>query len=593
MQYFKIIFFFILLGLQAEAFGQDISLYAQFNGRNDYVALGNTMNLGENGPGTICAISTASSASLNLLPSQNILAAYLYWAGSGTGDFDVSLNGIDISAERTFSDSLDPSRVFFAAFADVTDIINSQQNGLYTLFNLDLTSVINPYCPTGTNFAGWAITVIFQDDALPLNQVNIYDGLQSVPNELTIVLDNLNVLDNQDAKIGFIAWEGDSSLAVNEQLLINGNILQSLPLNPANNAFNGTNSFTGQSNLYNMDIDYYNIQNNINIGDTQATIQLTSGQDYVMVNNIITVLNSQLPDATIVLDNYFLSCGNRIIDLEYTVFNTNSTDPLPANTPIAFYADGQLIGQSATQNQLAISDSEPGTISLDIPIGIPNDFQLNLSVDDTGSGDGIIVEIVESNNIYSESINLIPLPESFDFPAISACDIGFNRATYNLLNTISIIENNIYLDFSFYQSLEDLEQMTNAILIPESYDSSTTPEIIYLRAATTFCYDIFKFDLLTENCPPHIPQGFSPNSDGFNDHFNIQGLYSIFENHELNIFNRYGTLIFQGNDDLKWFGEANRGIGKGKLVPSGTYYYVLHLRDPNYTPLTGWVYLNR
>ena len=32
-----------------------------------------------------------------------------------------------------------------------------------------------------------------------------------------------------------------------------------------------------------------------------ATIELTSGQDLVMVNNIITVLNSQLPDATIEL----------------------------------------------------------------------------------------------------------------------------------------------------------------------------------------------------------------------------------------------------------------------------------------------------
>jgi hypothetical protein len=63
------------------------------------------------------------------------------------------------------------------------------------------------------------------------------------------------------------------------------------------NAFNGTNSFTG-STLYNMDLDVYNIQNN-NIGDTSAQIQLTSGQDFVMINAIVTKLNSQLPDATL------------------------------------------------------------------------------------------------------------------------------------------------------------------------------------------------------------------------------------------------------------------------------------------------------
>jgi hypothetical protein len=48
-----------------------------------------------------------------------------------------------------------------------------------------------------------------------------------------------------------------------------------------------------------MDLDVYNIQNNIKIGDTSAKIQLTSGQDFVMINSIVTKLNSQLPDATI------------------------------------------------------------------------------------------------------------------------------------------------------------------------------------------------------------------------------------------------------------------------------------------------------
>jgi hypothetical protein len=47
-----------------------------------------------------------------------------------------------------------------------------------------------------------------------------------------------------------------------------------------------------------MDLDVYTIQNNINIGDT-SQIQLTSGQDFVMINAIVTKLNSQLPDATL------------------------------------------------------------------------------------------------------------------------------------------------------------------------------------------------------------------------------------------------------------------------------------------------------
>jgi hypothetical protein len=40
-----------------------------------------------------------------------------------------------------------------------------------------------------------------------LNQLTVYDGLQYVPNEINITLNSLNVIDNQDARIGFVAWE--------------------------------------------------------------------------------------------------------------------------------------------------------------------------------------------------------------------------------------------------------------------------------------------------------------------------------------------------------------------------------------------------
>src|SRR5690606_37518304 len=98
---------------------------------------------------------------------------------------------------------------------------------------------------SGTNFGGWAVTVIYEDATLPINQVNVFDGLESVSQSnqtLDITLNNLLVLDTDGAKIGFLAWEGDNGVAVNETLRINGNILSNPPLNPADNAFNGTNT---------------------------------------------------------------------------------------------------------------------------------------------------------------------------------------------------------------------------------------------------------------------------------------------------------------------------------------------------------------
>ncbi|WP_323789824.1 gliding motility-associated C-terminal domain-containing protein [Psychroserpens sp.] len=593
MRYSKFVIFLIILALPLTTIGQDIELFQQYNGRYDYTAIGNTLNIAENGTIAPCEILTASSATLALTPNQNIVAAYLYWAGSGTGDFDIEVNGIPLTADRTFSDALDTTRVFFAAFADITSIVQDQGSTTYTISELDLSGIIDPYCPTGTNFGGWAITVIYEDDILPLNQLNVYDGLQSVPTNLSVTLDNLNVLDNEGAKIGFVAWEGDAGIAVNEQLTINGNLIGNPPLNPFNNAFNGTNSFTGASNLYNMDIDVYDIQNNIDIGDTSATIQLTSGQDYVMINNIITVLNSQLPDASIMLNDFIINCGDRHIEIEYTVFNTNSTDPLPSNTLIAFYADSVLIGQASTQNDIQINDFEIGMASLTIPDTVGDSFTLSLVVDDDGTGNGFVTEIIETNNDYETPIDLLVIPPLEILPSTLSCNEGFNSAQFNLIEVLNANGITTTNNVSFYISLSDLELNTNEIIIPEDYNNISNPQTIYARVDNPPCYDVYAFDVLVENCPPHIPDGFSPNGDNANDWFNIQGLYNIFERHELKIFNRYGTLIFEGNNDKPWFGLINRGLNNhGKIVPVGTYYYVINFNDPNYESLVGWVYVN-
>ena len=582
----------LIFSITTPIVAQDITLFQQFNGRYDYVAIGNTLNIAENGINVPCDILTSSSADLDLETNQNIVAAYLYWAGSGDGDIEISLNGFPVTAERTFNDALDSDRVFFAAYADVTAILTEQGNATYTISDFDLSDVITPYCPTGTNFGGWAITIIYEDINLPLNQLNVYDGLQSVPTFLSITLDNLNVLDNENAKIGFVAWEGDRSIAVNEQLTINGNVISNFPLNPSNNAFNGTNSFTGATDLYNMDIDVYNIQDNITIGDTSATIALTSGQDFVMINNIITVLNSQLPDATITIDDYMVYCGDYEIEVFYTVNNFNSTDILPANTPIAFYSDGLYVGASLTTIDIAINASESNSVILNLPEDSAPNVTLIAMVDDDGTFNGIVTELNENNNQTIVDIELLLIPEITRLPNLIGCNEGFETSTYNLFNALETLNYNEE-DVAFYNSLEDLETESNVILVPSIYNNSSIPETIYLRLVSPPCYEIFQFNLTIENCPPYIPQGFSPNDDTYNDWFNIQGLYNIFINHELQIYNRYGDLIFEGHNDKPWYGKINRGLNnKGDRAPVGTYYYILNLNDPNYQPFVGWVYVN-
>lgn len=790
MRYRSIILILVLFcSLTLEA--QEITQYDVFAGRYDYTAFGNTMNLVENGTGAPCEILTSSSATLTLEADQTVRAAYLYWAGSGTGDFEVTLNNSTLVAQRTFADEIDADRPFFAAFADITAIIEELGAIEYTLSNLDVSDVIPTYCASGTNFAGWAITVIYEDSDLPLNQVNVFDGLESVSatqNDLVITLENLNVLDNNNAKIGFIAWEGDEGLAIDETLSINGNILSNPPLNPANNQFNGTNSFTNEDMLFNMDIDFYGIENNIEVGDTQAVIQLTSGQDFVMINNIITVLNSQLPDGIVAIDDIETSCNSRSLTIDYTITN-QGTEVLPVGTPIAFYADAVFTGASVTEITLAPGATSLQTSMITIDDTVLDNFELVIIIDDDGTGNGTVIESNEDNNsstplqinlVIFEILELEPLfacdadgdgveifdldevalaagqgqepfsyeiylslgdatsqtnpisgvdfqnttdpqeiffrfesdvdpdcvvisqttvnviaapiipplqdlficddasndgvevfdltienelitngvpdlsvsffvsqqdaennenqisnPESFtnavnpqevytllintnapecvaiasflievtpindilSLPALVACNEGFEIATFDL----TAVEDGISLEegeevTGYYTNEIDAFNEENAISDPFEYVSLSNPQTIFVRTDDTLdinCYELSQFQLMTENCPPFVPEGFSPSGDGINDTFEISGLKDIFTDYQLHIYSRLGNLVYEGDNAVPfWDGTPNAGLG-GTENPTGVYYWVLYLNDPNVSDMTGWVYLNR
>lgn len=783
-------FLFCLLLGTVQGYSQTITQFEVFAGRFDYLAIGNTLNTVENFPNGPCVLLPESTATLALEGDQTVIAAYLYWAGSGTGDFEVTLNDTPIVAERTFADAIDDDRPFFAAFANITEQIQNSGSIDYTFSDLDIEEeVLLAYCPTGTNFAGWSIIVVFEDLDLPLNQVNIFDGLENVSmfnTSLEFTLTNLNVLDNEGARIGFLAWEGDANLAIEETLSINGNLLGNPPLNPINNQFNGTNSFTGSTELFNMDIDVYDIENNIAIGDDTAVIALTSGQDFVMINTVITVLNSQLPDAIISIDSIQTTCNSRDITVAYTVTN-QGTEALPAGTQVSFFGDGILTGNDVLSSPIAMGASVENTTTIAIDMSVPEVFTLEAIVDDPAmviesnennnvsnlvdvnldalsldeitslrscddvSNDGIEVfdlttasqmaiagqtglsvafytslsdatnqvnpianpEAFSSTSVQQtiyirffltsnptcfsivplelevsflpiiteldplqvcddsldndmfaafdlttqdaaiinnqspvvlsyhrsledaeEGINPIALPSNFintqnpqviytrleneqnpacytvgffdlivnpigdliELDPLLACNEGFEIGTFDL--TLVSELNAIPLDMisGFYTSLTDAEQEINAISDPFAFQNSTNPQTLFIRIEgddILDCFQIAQINLAIENCPPFVPEGFSPNADGINDIFEISGLKNVFENYELLIYSRLGNLIYQGDNDVDfWDGVPNRGIG-GSLAPTGVYYWVLTLNDPQFTDRVGWVYLNR
>ncbi|UPT69750.1 MAG: gliding motility-associated C-terminal domain-containing protein [Flavobacterium sp. JAD_PAG50586_2] len=589
---FIVLFCFIL-----KTNGQNVSLFNQFNGRYDFTFIGNTMNLGENNITFGCEdlLLTSSSATLNLNPNQTIQNAYLYWAGSGLIDSNVKLNGIDISAQRSFTNiSISSGLPYFSAFTDVTNQLLANGNGSYTLSDLDISSTLQnepDYCGNRTNFAGWAMIIIYRDNNLPLNQLNIYDGLQSIPDTISIVLNNLNVIDNVGSKIGFIAWEGDSNLDQGETLAINGDILSNA-LNPSDNAFNGTNTITGSNEMFNMDLDVYDIQGNIQIGDIDALIEISSDADVVLINAVVTKLNNQLPDATVVINSVERTCDSRNVLLNYTVSNLNSTNPLPPGTPIAVYANGVFIAYDETTLQIGIDESLNFQLSIVIPDNIPLDFEIKIVVDDTGNGTGIVTELAENNNTFVTSVSLLTSPTFNNLTNLIACNEGLRRGTFDFSSYEDLIKTTPTDTVRFYETLANANDDVNPILNTTNYVATATPKEIFVRVSDENCFSITSFLLVTRNCPPTVYNYVSVNNDSRNDSFTIKGLRDIFLDFKLEVYNRWGKLLWTGNQNTEnWDGYVKDGLSL-KTAADGTYFYLLYLNDIDYPePLKGFLYI--
>ncbi len=89
------------------------------------------------------------------------------------------------------------------------------------------------------------------------------------------------------------------------------------------------------------------------------------------------------------------------------------------------------------------------------------------------------------------------------------------------------------------------------------------------------------------NClgTPTAASAFSPNGDGLNENFYIEGINE--KNNSVYIFDRWGVLLFS-KENYHNTNNAWNGAYKGKAVPSGTYFYIINLKDTNETQ-KGWV----
>lgn len=102
---------------------------------------------------------------------------------------------------------------------------------------------------------------------------------------------------------------------------------------------------------------------------------------------------------------------------------------------------------------------------------------------------------------------------------------------------------------------------------------------IYVKSQTNSCTAVAQSAVL------FIPNVFTPNQDRFNDVWSVANI-EFFNKAQLKIFDRFGSEVFFTDDVSKFNWD---GFSKGRLLPTGTYWYIIEI-DNNYTR-TGWILL--
>uniref|UniRef100_UPI00351B2A88 gliding motility-associated C-terminal domain-containing protein n=1 Tax=Tamlana flava TaxID=3158572 RepID=UPI00351B2A88 len=207
----------------------------------------------------------------------------------------------------------------------------------------------------------------------------------------------------------------------------------------------------------------------------------------------------------------------------------------------------------------------------------------------------------ECNN--SNSFEQVIHMSSHNEATTTALNVCISDSVFDLNDLVNTTDNGSW-------SGSDITVLDGTIFNPD-----TIPEgnySFYYTVTTNACKQIDQFDInVNDDCVVYscikstsdvdISKIITPNNDLRNDTFNV--VYRLNEaiddlstcdiRIKVQLYNRWGTKVFESNDyDNRWQGNAPKGsYGNAEKLPTGTYYYIVDLKNSGLKPIQGYIYL--
>jgi len=157
-----------------------------------------------------------------------------------------------------------------------------------------------------------------------------------------------------------------------------------------------------------------------------------------------------------------------------------------------------------------------------------------------------------SESTVSQTIvSIIPRPKT----SLPSHEVICTGNTLNLIPNIENADLYSYFWIPTYETVKDIVVKDQGLYV----------------LAITGCNTYYDSVLVTrEHCDVMIPNVITPNNDGINDYFYIQGLEK-YPGTQISIYDRSGNIIYSSNDyQNNWTGDK---------MPNGTYFFILRFTD--------------